>query len=339
MTDRRAELEAAIEDDPYDPRGFAVLGDYLMEIGDPRGELIALQLGGRKGAMEHAAGELFAQLHVELEGVELGWAYGYARAATVEPATAHATHAVLAHPSLRFLAELRLRGPGSLGPAIAEIAAAPRPSLRVLALGENHASKVGDCSALWAAVPRLLHVDIHGNEHHLGTIELPHALAFTLDSGALTLADAEAIARARWPTIQTLSVACGKADRGVLRWLRMLVTRDDLPALGVLAIHECPATDDLIGILAASPLLRRLRSLDLASGTLSDAGVQTLLAHKAAFEHLSSIDLRWNQISPDAVKSLAVLPAADASRQHFRRPVEDGVDDEDEEYDHDLYDY
>ena len=76
MTDRRAALEAAIEDDPYDPRGYAVLGDYLQEIGDPRGELIALQLGGRKGAMEHAAGEMFASLHADLtlpSGVDFRW--------------------------------------------------------------------------------------------------------------------------------------------------------------------------------------------------------------------------------------------------------------------------
>jgi uncharacterized protein (TIGR02996 family) len=45
---RNPELEAAIERDPSDRQAFAVLGDWLQEQGDPRGELISLQLGNKE---------------------------------------------------------------------------------------------------------------------------------------------------------------------------------------------------------------------------------------------------------------------------------------------------
>ena len=42
----KAELESAIVRDPDDLDAYAVYGDWLAEQGDPRGELIALQLRG-----------------------------------------------------------------------------------------------------------------------------------------------------------------------------------------------------------------------------------------------------------------------------------------------------
>jgi uncharacterized protein (TIGR02996 family) len=37
---RRAAIEAAIDEDPDDPRAYAVYGDWLQEQADPRGEPI-----------------------------------------------------------------------------------------------------------------------------------------------------------------------------------------------------------------------------------------------------------------------------------------------------------
>lgn len=44
---RNPELERALIADPTDRQAFAVLGDWLQEQGDPRGELISLQLGNK----------------------------------------------------------------------------------------------------------------------------------------------------------------------------------------------------------------------------------------------------------------------------------------------------
>lgn len=45
---RNPELERAIVEDPTNRQAFAVLADWLQEQGDPRGELISLQLGNKE---------------------------------------------------------------------------------------------------------------------------------------------------------------------------------------------------------------------------------------------------------------------------------------------------
>jgi hypothetical protein len=72
----RGDLERLIDDDPYDAERYAVLGDLLQRDGDPRGELIALQLAAERDPAcapaaasylrRHAdafVGEAFAHLH------------------------------------------------------------------------------------------------------------------------------------------------------------------------------------------------------------------------------------------------------------------------------------
>ena len=71
-----AKLEAAIEKNTEDLDGYAVLSDWLQEHGDPRGELIALQLNNKDKAAkkfiekhaEHFFGELLEHRKVHDEG-------------------------------------------------------------------------------------------------------------------------------------------------------------------------------------------------------------------------------------------------------------------------------
>ena len=46
ITEERAALEAAISVDPDNDDAWAAYGEYLEEIGDPRGELIMLEMAG-----------------------------------------------------------------------------------------------------------------------------------------------------------------------------------------------------------------------------------------------------------------------------------------------------
>ena len=74
----------------------------------------------------------------------------------------------------------------------------------------------------------------------------------------------------------------------------MAVGRIALPRLTTLGLGNAEFTDDLIPLLARSPLLPRLQHLDLTMGTLSDAGAAALVSHKQAFSHLKQLDLRHN---------------------------------------------
>jgi uncharacterized protein (TIGR02996 family) len=60
VTDRGAALQAAVLAEPDDRGPKAVLGDWLLERGDPRGELVAIQLASRDGwpkTLAHVARE------------------------------------------------------------------------------------------------------------------------------------------------------------------------------------------------------------------------------------------------------------------------------------------
>jgi uncharacterized protein (TIGR02996 family) len=54
---RNADLEKAIAADPFDRQAYAVFGDWLQEQGDPRGELIALQLAYKDKAAKNLIDE------------------------------------------------------------------------------------------------------------------------------------------------------------------------------------------------------------------------------------------------------------------------------------------
>lgn len=316
MTDTLAQLSAAIDEDPFDPRAYAVLGDYLQERGDPRGELIALQLGERSVASELAAAELIATLG-QPPGVQFLYAYGYARSATIDPGTAKGTKDALAHPSGRFLVELHVaHNNAPLTGTINAIAAAARPSLRVLHLGRQvqgglyHAEQreLGDMSALWEALPRLEELELLGSRATFGNIDAPRLRSFEWGTSRLTAEAATALAKARLPALQHLTLSCATAaqepEAKAMRALEQLLAREDLPALTHLSLEHATHTDTLIALLATSPVLRRLTSVALVRSDLTDAGVHTILSRRAAFAHLTEFDLQFNHLTTASVEQL-----------------------------------
>jgi uncharacterized protein (TIGR02996 family) len=123
-----AELLEAIERSPDDESGYLVLADWLLERGDPRGELIRLHLrrGSRRrikvlekallpftpGALRHAT-----------------WSRGFLHFLRLDLETDEGLPEILAHPSCRLLRDLELRIAGAaldLTPLVG------RPGLRSL---------------------------------------------------------------------------------------------------------------------------------------------------------------------------------------------------------------
>ena len=122
---RHAQLEAVIAGDPENATHYAVYGDWLESVGDPRGRLIALQIGAETKPKLAAA----AQKHLD-EYVDdfLGALAPYAIVIDDEPVFAwrfgfihrvylHADRQapldgvlarVLAHPSGRFIVQLAM---------------------------------------------------------------------------------------------------------------------------------------------------------------------------------------------------------------------------------------
>ena len=329
--DKLARLSAAIDEDPFDPRAYAVLGDYLQELGDPRGELIALQLDERRAETELAASEIIAKLG-HPPGVQFHYANGYARSATIDPGTAKGTKDAFAHPSGRFLVELHvLHNNAPLTGTIHAIAAALRPTLRVLHLGarttyaliDPEERELGDMSSLWAAVPRLEDLALIGDRASFGAIDAPRLRSFDWSTSALTKEAASALAKARLPALQRLTLDCATMPDKATRALGTLLERDDLPALTHLSLRRVTQADTLIQILAASPLLARLTSFELAHTDLTDTGVHTILTHHDAFSHLAELKLHTD-VSEELAEQL---------RERFPGKLSSDDDDDDEHYD------
>ena len=76
------DLEAAIDDAPDDASRYAVLGDFLLQLGDLRGELISLELAPASSRRKEREEELIKRLAVPMTRAQ--WRWGFVQALTFE---------------------------------------------------------------------------------------------------------------------------------------------------------------------------------------------------------------------------------------------------------------
>jgi uncharacterized protein (TIGR02996 family) len=155
-----AALEQAIEANLDDVQARSVLADWYQQQGDPRGELIALQIAGNTAKAEellakHAdrfLGKLAAHqlLHDGSKQPAFTWKYGFIHAARlshnyyaekIDGKLVDVLRELLVHPSARFLAEIALTfnndpNEDSLQDLIDLLAEQLRPTLRKLHIGD-----------------------------------------------------------------------------------------------------------------------------------------------------------------------------------------------------------
>jgi uncharacterized protein (TIGR02996 family) len=140
----------------------------------------------------------------------------------------------------------------------------------------------------------------------LGALDLPALTRAELRAGSMSPAAARAIATARWPKLASLEVGYG--TRGArLADVAALLVRSDLPELRHLGLSSADLADRLPPLLAASPLLPRLQTLDLSTSTLTDAGARALASQRDAFHHLDVLDVRHNQLTAAGKRALRGL--------------------------------
>jgi uncharacterized protein (TIGR02996 family) len=332
-------LETAIRANPDDPDAYMVYADWLQGAGDPRGELIALQAGGKadeakKLLDEHAdyflgpLGEhqtCYDGFHDKKQDA-FHWKNGFIRAVRL----AHNMHAdnwdgklasdvvepLLTHPSARFIVDLTLNEnddptDDTLDDIFAVIAKHGMPSLRRLRIGDDISQiswyHAGDLGQLWHAIPSLTHFDIEAGEFTLGTIELPNLVHAVFRTGGLSKASAKSIAQATWPKIEHLEVYFGDDDYGgdcTPEDVVPLLDRTDLPKLSYLGVKNAQFQNELVPYLARSKLVRQLATLDISKGILTDDAIPAFLEHAEAFAHLT-LDVSSTYLSKTAVEKLA----------------------------------
>ncbi len=337
---RNAQLEAAIVADPTDAEAYSVYADWLQGQGDPRGELIALQLAGKDKPAKallvkhtaHFLGELVEHQHSrdthgwdkKADREAFKWRFGFIHGARMshniyadgewKGQMADVLKSLLAHPSGRFLVELTLMyngdpSDGNLQSLLDVLAKRPVPTLRKLVIGDRVDQiswyHVGNLGKVWKALPNLREVAIEAGSFTLGTIDAPELTKAVFETGGLAKASAKSIAKIAAPKLAHLDVYFGDPEYGgeaTAKDIAPLLARRDLPALRHLGLKNAMFADELCRMIPGAALLPQLRTLDLSLGTLSDEGAALLAAHPKAFAHLELLDLRENYLSRDGAK-------------------------------------
>jgi hypothetical protein len=88
-----------------------------------------------------------------------------------------------------------------------------------------------------------------------------------------------------------------------LRDVQAVVHSPNLPALTHLPLRVCSAGDDGCTEIVRSGIPRRLRSLDLRHGRISDAGARTL-ADCPDLRHLEYLDVERNGLTQEGIARL-----------------------------------
>jgi hypothetical protein len=248
------------------------------------------------------------------------------------------------HPSARLLEELNI---GDLcvtdsydySPVIELIGKDKRPSLRRLYVADFSSencelswSEFGDFSGIWTACPNLEEVRIHAAQFSLGTLELPKAKTFIVETGGLEAEDVKAIASAKWPALEKLEIWFGAEEYGAggdVELIGPILEAKGLSKVRELGLKNSEFADDICKALPGSKIAKQIEVLDLSLGVMSDAGAEALVSKAGAFPKLKKLDVSDNYLSDDGVKLLDKLGVE----------VEVGDQDEGDEDDGEIYRY
>lgn len=301
------ELEAALRSRVDDPEAWAVYGDWLLSQGDPRGELVHLELErearGEDGVLEARIAELVAAHRDEWLGADLvarlrndldawgeaglffEWRYGFLWRAHIKRIqhsgdldVARVVREVLDRPTAGFLEELALglsRDVRDLQPAIRVLAALEsRPTVRRLFLGDFDIMNDASLSQV--------HV---GDVSSIGRV-LPRLRALEIQGREVGLDELDL------PELETLKVRTHALPAAAAR----AVTKTVHPALKTLELwlgdRESggdTTLEDLRPLLEGEPV-PRLERLGLMNSELADDLVAAL-ASSSLLPRLRELDL------------------------------------------------
>lgn len=316
-----------ILEDPLDPAGWLVYGDWLQAEGDPRGELVAVQarhardpgnpelLEAQRALFRRHGQALLEGLHPWLRPsgsrhplLRLSWEFGFLWTATL--AAGYTTDAyvaglrdLLGHPSARFLHALSLPAPeeDDWRPILETFAEGGERPLRMLFLGRDSTfGWKGDLGTIWPVLPHLRCLELIGGNMVIGDLarpSLPSLRELVITTSALSHETMRAIGARPWPELEKLEIWFGERRcTSTLADLKPLLDGDHFPRLRHLALRNCGFVDRLCSALAEAKITRQLSVLDLSLGALTDRGVDALLAARRSFEHLAVLDLHHNYL-------------------------------------------
>ena len=323
------QLEQQCRDAPDSPEPWLVYADWLIAQSDPIGEIASCAAAGKLAA----AKSLIRQHQIDLIGTpdyhmpELEYRHGFVVGATLttEPSGLHTpleeiTRKFVAGPMSRFVESLRFGLAGferdnDWSGTLRAVVESPRASqIRALRFDRYDRDDCeiswvafGDFAFAWDKLPALEHLHIKsGAGGTLGTLDLPRLKTFIRESGGLAKAEIDAIINARWPNLEHLEVWFGSRQHGAVGTVDSIAAMlaNDLPKLTHLGIVNCGFVEQVLPLLAASPIFEQLHSLDLSKGVMNERGASAFLRNAPMFRHLASIDLSENLLEEAHVSAI-----------------------------------
>jgi hypothetical protein len=174
-----------------------------------------------------------------------------------------------------------------------------------------------DFSPLLNAYPKLETLVVRGtNELSFGSIAHDHLRTLIIQSGGLDSQVIAEVATAKLPSLEHLELWLGESGYGgdaTVEDLAPFLTGKRFPKLRYLGLKNSEMQDEIAGVVAASPVLDQLETLDLSQGTLGDEGARSLI-QSPGVKKLKKLILAHHFISPELQEELKKLgPDVDVS--------------------------
>ncbi len=303
----RDELIAAIENDPDDVESYRVYADWLEANGQPRGQLIQMELlrarltDGSK--IEHLRRRIepyfyqhravfmnglsgWTDIRYENHYSPLKWRYGFIHDATIggsynddDENPRGRLRQLLRSPSGRFLVNLTITAEPAQALLDKLLESVPL-SLRKLAIY----TEAIDLTKAWPKLTRLAHLAVRTPELTPGTIDLPN-----LTTVRFLGSHAELLSDARLPALVTLALV----EDGRAGPITKLLDQLDAPSLARIELDRIPCGTEVARDLFGTRAGGRIRELVMIACGLSDADAK----HWAKYpppNRLALLDVRNN---------------------------------------------
>jgi len=167
-----------------------------------------------------------------------------------------------------------------------------------------------DVSPLFEAYPALEHFRVRGgNNLRIGRLRSQHLKELGIESGGLNRSVVQDVLRSDLPALEHLELWLGSSEYGAtttLEDLAPLFTSLLFPHLRYLGLRDSEFANEIALALVKSPLLERLRVLDLSLGLLDDTGAAALLTSPAV-KKLEKLDIHYHYCSEEMIAQLKAL--------------------------------
>ncbi len=337
-----AELEARLIDEP-EVAGFLIYGDWLMNQGDPRGELVAVQAGlisnpasSRLRTIDHELRQrhretwLGALADLGDDDFACTWSCGFVdwariggttryHASTLDLAPALTTLRAL--PGIAFLRRLvvgkkQSSTVTSYQDVIDTLARGVPAGLAAFELVApsvgNQRAEIANLAALCSSFVRVRRLALEVDVVNLEGLDLPALESLELVCRRLDATNLRALDRADLPKVERLAIALGDPGVGMHEFatpitlddLGVLLESTRLRGLRHLRLTGARFADELVAVLARATILSGLVTLDLSLGDLTERGAATLLEHHQRFAHLDELELSQTTLDESAASRL-----------------------------------